>query len=142
MTLYRNIKCSIFDYYLYRMNLNHIICFPSITSTSTKRVFHPSPLGQKVNTNGINPKDLIEITMIFNYKHNEGYISPGIIISNNIGKDGGYLSKHPGESEVILFPFTFARITSINRISNTQNIFEIQLDIINRYQYINISNIL
>ena len=30
MILYRNIQCSIFDLHLYKMNLNHIICFPSI----------------------------------------------------------------------------------------------------------------
>ena len=38
--------------------------------------------------------------------------------------------------EVILFPFTFARIISIKQISNTENIFEIYLEIINRNHYI------
>ena len=136
MTLYRNIQCSIFDYYLYRMNLNHIICFPSITSTSTTRVFHPTKLAQKVNNNGNNPNDLIKITMIFIYEHQEDNISPGIIVLDNKGKDGSYLSKNPKESEVILFPFTFARIISINRMSKTENIFEIYLKIINRNHYI------
>ena len=136
MTLYRNIQCSIFDYYLYRMNLNHIICFPSITSTSTTRVFHPTKLAQKVNNNGNNPNDLIKITMIFIYEHQEDNISPGIIVLDNKGKDGSYLSKNPKESEVILFPFTFARIISINRMSKTENIFEIYLKIINRDHYI------
>ena len=84
----------------------------------------------------MNSKDLLKVTMIFNYKHREDYISPGIIVSNNKGKDGNYLSKHPGESEVILFPFTFARITSIKRVSNDENIYEIYLDIINRNNYL------
>jgi len=30
MTLYRNIQCSILDFYLYKINLKHIICFPYI----------------------------------------------------------------------------------------------------------------
>ena len=137
MTLYRNIQCSIFDFYLYKINLNHIICFPSITSTSIiKGTFTPTPLGQKINNKGMNSKDLLKVTMIFNYKHREDYISPGIIVSNNKGEDGGYLSKHPEESEVILFPFTFARITSIKRVSNDENIYEIYLDIINRNNYL------
>ena len=36
MTLYRYIKCSKLDFYLYKINKGHIICFPSITSTSSK----------------------------------------------------------------------------------------------------------
>ena len=137
ITLYRNIQCSIFDYYLYRMNLNHIICFPSITSTSLKKgSFNPTIIAKKINNKGINAKDLIKITMIFNYKHKEGNISPGIMVLTNKAKDGYPISLHPNEMEVILFPFTFARITSIKRVSNTENIFEIFFDIINRNQYI------
>ena len=86
MILYRNIQCSEFDFYLYKINLNHIICFPSITSTSIKRVFHPTQLGLKINNNGINTKDLFKITMIFIYKHKEENIAPGIIVLNNKGK--------------------------------------------------------
>ena len=39
--------------------------------------------------------------MIFNYRHQPGNISPGIIILQNIGKDNKLLSKHPEEDEVI-----------------------------------------
>ena len=35
-TLYRIIQCSKTDFYLYKLNLGHIICFPSLTSTSSK----------------------------------------------------------------------------------------------------------
>ena len=137
MTLFRNIQCSIFDFYLYKMNLNHIICFPSITSTSIKKgEFTPTNFGQKINNNGIKAQDMIKITMIFNYKHKEKYISPGIIVLKNKGKDGQYISMHPLESEVILFPFTFARITYIKEVSKSEKIYEIYFDIINRSQYI------
>jgi hypothetical protein len=95
MTLYRNITCSIFDFYLYRMNLNHIICFPSITSTASVRgKFHPTGKAKSYNKNGISSKDMYNVTMIFNYKHNKNNISPGIIVKNNKASDGYYISSH------------------------------------------------
>ena len=135
MVLFRNIECSILDFYLYAINLKHIICFPSITSTSTKpQEFNVTTLAKKVNNYGGIPQALIKITMIFNYYHDKGNISPGIIVKNYKGKDGEYLSKHKNENEVILFPFTFARISKINKIE--KNYYEIHLDIINRKSYI------
>ena len=68
MKLYRNIECSEFDYYLYRMNLNHIICFPSITSTSiVPKEFAPTLLSKQINNHIGMSKNLIKIRMIFNY---------------------------------------------------------------------------
>ena len=136
MTLYRNIQCSILDFYLYKINLKHIICFPSITSTSTERgKFNPTGTAKKVNKNdGISPEEIQKVTMIFNYKHEAGNISPGIIVKDNKGNDGDYLSKHMNENEVILFPFTFVRITEIKEIQKNQ--YEMYLDIINRKSYI------
>ena len=137
MTLYRNIQCSIFDFYLYYINSNHIICFPSITSTSTvKGKFHPTEKAKSINNIGVKQEDMIKITMIFQYKHEKGNISPGIIVKYNEGKDGNYLSSNSSENEVILFPFTFVRITEIKRIDKTNNIYEIYFDIINRKEYI------
>ena len=136
MTLFRNIQCSILDFYLYKLNLNHIICFPSITSTSTVRgKFNPTKTAKKINKNeGIPPEEIQRITMIFHYKHEAGNISPGIIVKDNKGKDGKYLSSHQNENEVILFPFTFARIIDIKEIQKNQ--YEMYLDIINRKSYI------
>jgi hypothetical protein len=135
MTLYRNITCSIFDFYLYRMNLNHIICFPSITSTASVRgKFHPTGKAKSYNKNGISSKDMYNVTMIFNYKHNKNNISPGIIVKNNKASDGYYISSHEKENEVILFPFTFCKITQIKEIKKKE--FEMYLDIINRDHYI------
>ena len=138
MTLYRNIQCSILDFYLYKINLKHIICFPSITSTSTERgKFNPTKAAKKVNKNDeIPPEDIYKITMVFNYKHENGNISPGIIVKDNLAKDGHYLSKHMNENEVILFPFTFVRITEIKEIEKEKNQYEMHLDIINRKSYI------
>ena len=36
MALYRIINCSKLDFYLYKLNVGHITCFPSLTSTSLK----------------------------------------------------------------------------------------------------------
>ena len=135
MILYRNIICSIFDFYLYIMNVNHIICLPSITSTSTvKGSFDTTGMGKSYNKNGISPEDMVKVTMIFNYKHNNNNISPGIIVKNNIASDGHYLSVHEKENEVILFPFTFCKITKVEKIE--EKLFELHLYIINRNRYI------
>ena len=140
MTLYRNIQCRILDFYLYKLNLKHIICFPSITSTSTVRgKFKPTGTSKKINkTDGISLEDIYRITMVFHYKHQMGNISPGIIVKDNKTKDGKYLSKHKNENEVILFPFTFVRITEIKEIEKEKekNLIEMHLDIINRKDYI------
>ena len=74
--------------------------------------------------------------MIFNYKHEDDNISPGIIIKDYKGKDGQYLSKNPTENEVILFPFTFVRITKLQAFNKNLKEYEIYFDIINRNNYI------
>ena len=152
MTLYRYIKCSKLDFYLYKINLNHIICFPSITSTTIHKdkVFHPTKNAQKINniipskddnsqkTNNIIPSkdDIVNVKMIFNYKHRPDIISRGIIIRDFKGKDGEYLSSNNSEEEVILFPFTFVRINKIEPDLNDNNTFIMYLDIVNRIGYI------
>jgi hypothetical protein len=138
MTLYRYIKCSKLDFYLYKINLNHIICFPSITSTTInkEKVFHPTQNAQKMNNIAPSDDNILDVKMIFNYKHKPGYISPGIIICDNKGQDGKDLSKHPKEGEVILFPFTFVRINRIERDPKNSSSFMMFLDIINRKTYI------
>ena len=138
MTLYRNIKCKKIDFYLYKLNLNHIICFPSITSTSSKPLkFEPSELANKINNINQDDNEIVNIKMIFNYKHESQNKSPGIIIENKKGHDGKYISEYPDENEVILFPFTFAKIIKIE--SGNENGNEIKIiyfNIINRNTYI------
>ena len=128
MKLYRVITCSKLDFYLYQINVGHIICFPSLTSTSSKDgSFNPT------NFFSEDEDDKIKVKLIFNYKHSGGNKSPGIIIENKKGHDGEYISSCPGENEVILFPFTFVRI---NQIKSNYSFQEIDLEIINRTSYI------
>ena len=62
MTLYRNIKCKKIDFYLYKLNLNHIICFPSITSTSSKPLkFESSELANKINNINKDDNEIVNI---------------------------------------------------------------------------------
>ena len=134
MILYRNIQCSIKDFKFYELNLKHIICFPYFISTSTIKM--PFMITKSAKNLNDKKRDLFEVKMIFNYKHEYGNISPGIIIKNNKRKDGEYISAEPTENEVILFPFTFARITGIEPYINNDNNYKMNLDIINRKNYI------
>ena len=126
LTLYRNIFLSKLDFYSYQINLNHIICFTSLTSTTLRR--------NKLYKNKNNK--LIRLTMIIEYKHQPGNISPGIIVANNKGKENNeFLSVYPKEEEVILFPFTFFKIKKIHELDE-ENTYEMNLEIINRQSYI------
>ena len=123
MTLYRYINCSKLDFYLYKINRGHTICFPSITSTKSKdTVFNPTGYG-----NG-NSDMMIKIKLIIKYHYEPENKSPGIIVEDK-KVNGNYLSCFPSENEVILFPFTFLKINDISG----NNIY---LEIINRKEYI------
>ena len=137
MTLYRIIKCSKLDFYQYKLNLGHIICFPSMTSTSYEPIeFEPTNLAQKINSNNKINEDMLNVKMIFNYNYKKGNISPGIIIGNNKGHDLKPLSEFD-EKEVILFPFTFAKINKIYSSEEGEINFQvIEMEIIARNSYI------
>ena len=133
MTLYRTFKCSETELYLYKLNLNHVICFLSLTSTSSKEIdFTPTSLASNINKTGY---DTRKIELIIKYNHESDNISPGIIIEDKKGHDGSgeTISKYPGEKEVILFPFTFAKILNIN-FQGERKI--VNLELINRKSYL------
>ena len=73
--------------------------------------FQSYKFSTNVNNTG---NDSIRVKLIFKYYHEIDNISPGIIIEDKKGYDGEYISANPYEKEVILFPFTFAKILSIN----------------------------
>lgn len=74
MALYRIINCSKLDFYLYKLNVGHIICFPSLTSTSLK----DNSFSRTQN----NSSEFMKIKLIFKYKYKSGNISPGIIFAD------------------------------------------------------------
>ena len=133
MTLYRKLTLSEIEFNSYKLYLKHIICFPSLTSTSAKEVsFSPSSLAQSLNEN--NSEKRINIKMIFKYKYKNGNISPGFFLDDKTDHYGNTLSSYTDEYEVLLFPFTFVRINNIKSVG--QNIKIIEMEIINRTSYI------
>ena len=135
MILYRKFNCTETEFYFYKLNLNHIICFPALTSTSSKDInFEPSNLAEKINKKG---DDSLTVKLIIKYNHESDNISPGIIIEDKIGYDNKCISKFPNEKEVILFPFTFAKILSINSEEKYgKKIQIVNMELINRKNYL------
>ena len=136
MTLYRKFNCTDTEFYLYKLNLNHIICFPALTSTSSKDIdFTPTSLAEEVNKKG---NDCFIVKLIIKYNHENNNISPGIIIEDKKGKNNKkYISRFPHEKEVLLFPFTFAKIVSISsELKYGEEIKIVNLELINRQSYL------
>jgi hypothetical protein len=134
MTLYRKFNCSETEFYLYKLNLNHIICFTSLTSTSLEDInFEPTSLASSVNKT---EDDSLSVKLIIKYKHENNNISPGIIIDDKKGTDGKKFSDYE-EKEVLLFPFTFAKILSIDSdIIYGKKYKIVYLEIINKKSYL------
>ena len=137
MTLYRIFKCTETEFFFYKLNLNHIICFPALTSASTKDInFNPTNLAKEINKKE-NEDVSLTVKLIIKYNHENDNISPGIIIEDKKGFDDRYLSANPFEKEVILFPFTFAKILSINSVIKYGQEFKIvKMQLINRKSYL------
>ena len=135
MILYRKFNCTETEFYLYKLNLNHIICFPSLTSTSSKDIdFKPTNLAGEINKKG---NDSIIVKLIIKYNHENDNISPGIIIEDKLGDNKKPISCFPNEKEVILFPFTFAKISSIrSEVKYEKEIKIVNLELINRKSYL------
>ena len=135
MILYRIFNCTETEFYFYTLNLNHIICFPALTSTSSKDInFKPTNLAGQINKKD---DDSIVVKLIIKYNHEKGNISPGIIIEDKKGYDKEYISANPYEKEVILFPFTFAKILCINSEEKYgKKIRIVNMELINRKTYI------
>ena len=123
-TLYRTLLISPLDKYIYKFSVGHIICFPSLTSASTKNTFSPTILSQntnkdlsRINIDNIedNKEDnnKIEILLVIEYKHEEDNITPALDIT--------HLSKSQYEEERLIFPFTFFRINKIENNPEKSN---------------------
>jgi hypothetical protein len=106
-----------------------------LTSTSSKDInFEPTSLAACVNKTG---NDCVKVKLILKYIHESGNISPGIIIENKKAEDKETISPNSGESEVLLFPYTFAKILSINsEVKYGEEIKIVNLELINRKSYL------
>ena len=130
-TLYRKLTLNPLDKYIYKFSVGHIICFPSLTSTSIlKDQFAPTKLAKNINKikNDKENSEEIKIEMIIKYKHEEGNITPAL----NIVK----LSNSKNEEERLIFPFTFFRINDIKTKIGEKNSYIFNMEIINRKKII------
>ena len=119
-TLYRDVKMNDFDLSLYYLSYNDVICLPSFTSTTLSKTLNFESTKNAKIINNTSQYDY-PVKMVFRYKYKQGNISPGILIMNE--------SQISDEFEVILFPFTFVKISGIQ---NKGNGYMITFDIINR----------
>ena len=78
------------------------------------------------------PRDILEM-YIRKFRHESDNISPGIIIEDKKGTYGDNLSYYGTEKEVLLFPFTFAKILSIDSEYGNKIV---RLEIVNRKSYL------
>ena len=119
VTLYRNIIINEYDLNLYHMTNGNIICFPSFTSTSFTKGFIPTP--NALNINNIK-KEKINLEMVIYYEHNYNNIPHGMVLKN--------FSVNEHENEVLLFPFTFVKVTNLQRAG--YNSYRLDCKIINK----------
>ena len=120
ITLYRDVRMNILDLNLYALSLKDVICLPSFTSTTLKKTLNFQSTKNAKIVNNTSTNDL-PVKMIFNYKYVYGNVSPGIYISK--------YSQVSTEEEVILFPFTFVRISNLQQHNNG---IILTFDIVNR----------
>ena len=136
MELYKIIKCSKLDFYNFALNLGHIICLTSLVSTSSSNIKYKQELDKEFQQRDDENSTII-VKLKFKYSYQKGDVSPGIVIENKKSNyDGKYISSHPNDKDVLLFPFTFAKIYEI--VPDTENGTKIQIvkfEIINKKAY-------
>ena len=134
MELFKIIKCSKTDFYNFKLNLGHIVCFTSsLLTISSKLEYNP----KEFDDDSIKEDDnMLIVKFKFKYIYQKGIISPGIIIDDNIIKDIDNLSSNPKEKRVLLFPFTFAKLYEIKIEKNNPKIINVKFEILNRKSYI------
>lgn len=119
-TFYRKMKIKLSDYYLYKISLGELICYPAFTSTSVKDISkYDFPTSIAIEVNNINHND-ISVVLIIKYSiynnflqklFKKSYVTPCINVSK--------YSINPGEEEYIFPPFSFFRIDNIEEKSGT-----------------------
>ena len=105
-TFYRKMTIKLSDYYLYKISIGELICYPGFTSTSemdmTKYSF-PTDIAKEVNNITFND---ITVLLIIDYScQNFLNVTPCICVSE--------YSENSDEAEYIFPPFSFFRINKI-----------------------------
>ena len=130
------IKCSKLDFSQYKLNLGHIICLTSFISTTSANIRYKTRKSSQ-KTDDIDNNGMMIVRLKFKYFPENGSLSPGIIIENKKSKENIFSLFLQKEIEVLLFPFTFAKITQIkDKNEGGANIKIVKFEIINRKSYI------
>ena len=125
ITLFRKISIKEYELNLYEMYQNEIICFPSFTSTSITKNF--STTANALQVNNVDQKEKINILMVLHYKYQYNNIYQGMFLNK-------YFSVNSHEQEVLLFPFTFIKVNSLERANDEDDYIDyiLDCDILNR----------
>jgi hypothetical protein len=108
------------DYYLYKISIGELICYPAFTSTSIKDISkYDFPTSIAIEVNNISHND-ISVVLIIKYNiyntflqkiFKKSYVTPCINVSK--------YSINPSEEEYIFPPFSFFRIENVENRSVT-----------------------
>ena len=125
-SFYRKMTIKISDYYLYKISIGEIICYPAFTSTSEKDISkYNFPTSTAIEVNNISPSD-ISVVLIIKYNcNNSSNPTPCVCASE--------YSVNSGEEEFIFPPFSFFKINSVEEKDGTpQNPHIIYMSIPNK----------
>ena len=105
-TFYRKMTIKLSDFYLYKMCVGELICYPAFTSTSEKDISkYDFPTNIAIEVNNLTSND-ISVVLIIQYDcKNSSYPTPCV--------SAGTYSVNSGENEFIFPPFSFFKITGI-----------------------------
>jgi hypothetical protein len=125
-TFYRKMTIKLSDYYLYKMYIGELICYPAFTSTSEKDISkYDFPTSNAIEVNNLTSND-ISVVLIIEYDCKNSY-NPTPCVS------AGTYSVNSGENEFIFPPFSFFKITGIReREGKPQNPHIINMSIPNK----------
>ena len=111
-TFYRKMTIKLSDYYLYKLSVGELICYPAFTSTSEKDISkYNFPTSIAIEVNGLTLND-VSVVLIIKYNCiSSSYPSPCVSATQ--------YSVNSGEEEYIFPPFSFFRINSVEEKDGT-----------------------
>ena len=113
-TFYRKMTIKLTDYYLYKMLVGELICYPAFTSTSEEDISkYDFPTTIAIEVNKLTAND-VSVVLIIKYNcKNSNHPTPCVSASQ--------YSVNAGEQEYIFPPFSFFKITGITERSGKPN---------------------
>ena len=118
-TFYRKMTIKLSDYYLYKIFVGELICYPAFTSTSEKDISkYNFPTNIAIEVNNLSAND-ISVVLIIRYNCN--LISHIFFSYPTPCVNASQYSVNSGEEEYIFPPFSFFKIESIEERDGNPN---------------------